>query len=100
VGTIRKSSIIFSKKKTLFSDPTVYINITCKEDAGDAPAGKENWFVMINVPANSGQNWEQLIPQARKNIIGQIKPAIANRCGSPDRIRICFRPGKDRRTDW
>jgi phytoene desaturase len=62
---------IFNKKK-IFSDPTVYINITCKEDPADAPAGKENWFVMINVPANSGQNWEQLIPQARKNIIAKL----------------------------
>ncbi|HSN60148.1 MAG TPA: 1-hydroxycarotenoid 3,4-desaturase CrtD [Ferruginibacter sp.] len=62
---------IFNKKK-LFDDPTVYINITSKEDADHAPAGKENWFVMINVPANSGQNWEQLIPQARQNIIQKL----------------------------
>ncbi len=60
------------KKKTLFEDPTVYINITCKEDAAHAPAAKENWFVMINVPANSGQNWEQLIVQARINIIEKL----------------------------
>lgn len=59
-------------KKALFSDPTVYINISSKEDAGHAPAGKENWFVMINVPANSGQNWEQLLEQAKKNIIEKL----------------------------
>lgn len=60
------------KKKTLFEDPTVYINITCKEDPAHAPVAKENWFVMINVPANSGQNWEQLIGQARRNIIEKL----------------------------
>jgi phytoene desaturase len=60
------------KKKSLFEDPTVYINITSKEEAGHAPNGKENWFVMINVPANSGQNWEQLIPEAKKNIIQKL----------------------------
>ncbi len=60
------------KKKTLFNDPTVYINITCKEDPAHAPAGKENWFVMINVPANSGQNWEELIAQAKINIIKKL----------------------------
>ena len=59
-------------KKNLFPDPTIYINITCKEDPLDAPEGKENWFVMINGPANSGQNWEQVIPQARKNIIAKL----------------------------
>ncbi len=59
-------------RKTLFNDPTVYINITCKEDPADAPAGKENWFVMINVPANSGQDWESLKQTARQNIINKL----------------------------
>jgi phytoene dehydrogenase-like protein len=41
-------------------------------EAGMAPAGKENWFVMINAPANTGQNWEQLIQEAKKNIIEKL----------------------------
>ena len=60
------------KKKILYNDPTVYINITSKMEAGMAPAGKENWFVMINAPANTGQNWEQLVQGARKNIIEKL----------------------------
>jgi phytoene desaturase len=60
------------KTKKLYTDPTVYINITSKEEEGHAPVGKENWFVMVNVPANSGQNWEAYIPQARKNIIEKL----------------------------
>jgi phytoene desaturase len=60
------------KKKTLYNDPTVYINITSKMEAGLAPEGKENWFVMINAPANTGQQWEQLVQQARKNIIAKL----------------------------
>jgi phytoene desaturase len=60
------------KHKKLYSDPTVYINITSKEEQDHAPTGKENWFVMINVPANSGQNWEQWIPEARKQIIQKL----------------------------
>lgn len=59
-------------RKTLGEDPTVYINITCKEDPTDAPAGKENWFVMINVPANSGQDWDTLKERARKNILAKL----------------------------
>ena len=58
--------------KTLFNDPTVYINITSKETPSDAPSGCENWFVMINAPGDYGQNWEELVAQARKNIISKI----------------------------
>jgi len=39
------------------TDPTVYVNITSKVDPEDAPAGGENWFVLINVPWDSGQDW-------------------------------------------
>jgi phytoene dehydrogenase-like protein len=31
-----------------------------------------NWFTMINVPNNQGQDWDQLIEEARKNIIAKI----------------------------
>lgn len=36
-----------------YPDPTVYVNITSKMEEGQAPAGKENWFVMVNVPAGA-----------------------------------------------
>jgi phytoene desaturase len=52
-------------------DPTVYINITAKEEQ-HAPAGCENWFVMINVPSNHGQDWEKIKVEARKNILAKI----------------------------
>lgn len=39
-----------------YHDPTIYINITSKLCTGDAPAGCENWFVMVNVPHNAGSN--------------------------------------------
>jgi phytoene desaturase len=53
-------------------DPTIYVNISAKYQTDDAPKGAENWFVMINVPANTGQNWDQLIAAARKNIIDKL----------------------------
>lgn len=59
---------IFTHKK-FSTDPTVYINITSKMDRSQAPEGKENWFVMVNAPANTGQNWEQLKITLRNNII-------------------------------
>lgn len=58
--------------KDLYNDPTVYINITSKMEEGHAPAGKENWFVMINAPANTGQNWDELKAGARQNILGKL----------------------------
>lgn len=58
--------------KEISEDPTVYINITSKCQPKDAPEGCENWFVMINVPANKGQNWEELIRAARKSIVAKI----------------------------
>lgn len=61
------------QSKTVFNDPTVYINITSKcEDDLHAPKGKENWFVMINVPANVGQNWESQKAYCRKIVIEKI----------------------------
>lgn len=45
-------------QKQLYTDPTVYVNITSKMEKGQAPEGKENWFVMVNAPANTGQDWE------------------------------------------
>ncbi len=56
----------------IFNDPTVYVNITSKYTPEDAPTGCENWFTMINVPHNSGQNWEALIAEARQNIIRKL----------------------------
>jgi phytoene desaturase len=62
---------IFNKKQ-LYTDPTVYINITSKEEAIHALTGAENWFVMVNVPANTGQNWAALQQQARTQIIEKL----------------------------
>ena len=62
---------IFSKK-TVYNDPTIYVNITSKHTKSDAPAGCENWFAFINVPNNSGQNWDELVNQAREAMINKI----------------------------
>ncbi|MFN4080932.1 MAG: 1-hydroxycarotenoid 3,4-desaturase CrtD [Saprospiraceae bacterium] len=54
-------------------DPTVYVNISSKCDPADAPAGCENWFVMINAPANNGaQDWDALIARVRARVIAKL----------------------------
>lgn len=56
----------------LYHDPTVYINITAKMEKGHAPDGGENWFVMINVPADTGQDRETLKQNAKTAIIQKL----------------------------
>jgi phytoene desaturase len=60
------------QQKDLYNDPTVYLNISSKFKPDDAPADCENWFVMINVPSNIGQNWDVLIANARQNILQKL----------------------------
>jgi phytoene desaturase len=60
------------QKEDIYHDPTVYLNITSKLKSNDAPAGCENWFVMINVPRNTGQEWDELIADARQNILNKL----------------------------
>lgn len=61
---------IFSKKK-IYHDPTIYVNITSKHTKTDAPPGCENWFAFINVPNNSGQDWDAFINEAREAVIAK-----------------------------
>jgi phytoene desaturase len=56
----------------IYRDPTIYIFISSREVPSDAPENAENWFVMINVPPDTGQDWEKLIAKARHNIIQKI----------------------------
>ena len=60
------------KKGTVSDDPTIYINITSKLDPSMAPSGKENWFVMVNTPANKGQDWHSLKDQLREVVLQKL----------------------------
>jgi len=71
-GDYRQEFTHLFDHKTLFNDPTVYLNITSKEAPGDAPAGCENWFVMINAPGDYGQDWPALVAQARHDILVKV----------------------------
>ena len=64
------------KDKTVSEDPTIYINVTSKEVVGDAPKGCENWFVMINTPADHGQDWTQIVNRLRSHIISNISKRL------------------------
>lgn len=60
------------KEKTIADDPTVYLFISSKVVKEDAPEGSENWFVMVNAPADDGQDWEKLASRTRRHILEKI----------------------------
>ena len=62
--------------KDIFEDPTIYINITSKIIPSDAPEGSENWFVLINAPSNTGQEWEAITQKTKKAILEKIKRTL------------------------
>ncbi len=66
---------IYTNKK-INSDPTVYIFISSKQVETDAPLNCENWYVMINAPANDGQDWQKIVEKARKDIIVKINGVL------------------------
>ncbi|WP_339874884.1 1-hydroxycarotenoid 3,4-desaturase CrtD [uncultured Algoriphagus sp.] len=60
------------KRWTIYDDPTIYVNITSTHKSDDAPEGCMNWFTMINVPNNQGQDWDKMIAEAKRNIIHKL----------------------------
>lgn len=60
-------------QKSITNDPTVYIFISSKAVPSDAPEGHENWFLMVNVPPDYGQDWKELTARTKNNIIAKIK---------------------------
>lgn len=62
------------EEKIIPDDPTIHIHISSKKNKKDAPAGYENWYVMINAP--SVKNLEVNIDDIRKIILNKIKRMI------------------------
>jgi phytoene desaturase len=71
-GDYREEFKHIFEKGSIYHDPTVYINITSKMESGQAPEGCENWFVMVNVPHDAGQDWDNLRTLCRKQTINKI----------------------------
>jgi phytoene desaturase len=63
---------LFKRRDQLYHDPTIYVNITAKTKTDDAPLGCENWFVLLNAPANEGQDWDKIIAQTRQDVIQKL----------------------------
>ncbi len=61
--------------RRLVRDPTVYVSASCASDAAQAPAGAENWFVLVNAPADA--------PEAEAD---SYEARLIDRLGVGDRI--------------
>ncbi len=72
----KKEFAALFESRELYEDPTVYVNITSKEDSDDAPTGGENWFVMVNAPGNIGQNWTEIQQLAKQRIIHKLEKVL------------------------
>lgn len=68
--------------KQLFShgnisdDPTVYVHVSSVLEPEDAPEGCMNWFVMMNAPNNTGQDWDEIIARTRTNILRKLEETM------------------------
>lgn len=62
---------------SLSDDMTVYVNISSKLVPGDAPAGHENWFVMVNAPSHTGQDWDAMVGKLRERVVALLSRELA-----------------------
>ncbi|MFC4775250.1 phytoene desaturase family protein [Paenibacillus sp. GCM10023252] len=61
-------------RKTPTLDPTVYVGISSKTDAAQAPDGKENWFVLTHVPPlRDGESWEPYRETYRELVLNKLE---------------------------
>lgn len=82
------------EKKSLPNDMTVYLCISSLTDHSQAPDDTENWFILVNTPANGGSDfwknnkeryWKQILEQIRKfGIHLSDEDIIEKRFISPD----------------
>lgn len=84
---------------SISKDPTIYINISSKDEPSDAPEGQENWFVMVNAPGDDGQDWDLLIDQTREHILQKLERLLGKDIRSLIRMEHILDPrGIERNT--
>lgn len=67
------------ENRTCPADPTVYINITSKESPQDAPPDGENWFVLVNAPPHTGQDWKKETERVRRAVLSRLSQTLGQK---------------------
>lgn len=62
------------EEQTAPDDPTIYIAITSKKDRDHAPAGHENWFVLLNMPyITAQQDWNTIVKKMKQKVLEKLR---------------------------
>lgn len=56
------------KRANVCDDPTIYLHSSSVVIPGEAPEGCMNWYILINAPHNTGQDWDEIIERTRANV--------------------------------
>ena len=67
----------------LSDDVTIYVNVSSKVVSKDAPPGGENWFVMVNAPADVGQPWEAWVQKLRGRVLARLNQQLLAPASAP-----------------
>jgi phytoene desaturase len=65
------------ENKNISNDPSIYVCVSSKHIQEDAPAGGENWFVLITAPHDHNQNWDEIVHRTRENVIHKINRMLS-----------------------
>ncbi|WP_187438356.1 phytoene desaturase family protein [Actinomadura decatromicini] len=57
------------RERTPATDPTVYIGCSAVDDPSQAPAGAENWVMLVNVPARDPGRWPMSVESYRDLVL-------------------------------
>jgi phytoene desaturase len=61
------------QKKQFPHDPTIYVSITARTNPDHAPAGQDNYFVLVNAPANTRQiDWPSQAPKFAQQVLQRL----------------------------
>jgi len=60
------------QRQNVTDDPTIYLHSSSVLVSEDAPAGCMNWYILVNAPHNTGQDWDEIIARTRTNVLRRL----------------------------
>ena len=69
------------REQALPDDPTIYVHVSTAFVPQDAPEGHSTWFILVNAPADTGQDWEALRPKLRHTVITKLERMLGQAVG-------------------